>query len=149
MRYQLPVIAGMGALFLSSYATADAGADIRAAEAAWSAAILAKDQVALDRYTAPEFELTGGEAGAADSIPRAAWMANLQRMTFVKYDTKVTHVHLAGDVAIATVAGSWTVEMNGHKASEPFLLRDVWARRPAGWQVVSRYRIDQAPQPRR
>ena len=146
MRHRLMLLAGLATLGLSSPARADDAADIRTAEAEWNAAILAKDQAILDRYTAPEFELTGGAAGRDDAVPRSAWMANLKRMTFVKYETSVTDLHMAGDVAIATVEGNWTVEMNGRKGSEPFLLRDTWARRPGGWQVVSRYRVDRNPE---
>ena len=145
MRQGSMLMLGVTALALSSPAFADDATDIRAAEAEWNAAIMARDQAILDRYTAPEFELTGGADGRDEAVPRGAWMANLKRMTLLEYETRVTDLHVAGDVAIATVAGNWTVEMNGRKGSEPFLLRDTWARRPGGWQVVSRYRIDRDP----
>jgi len=138
------LIAG-AALAASSPAWADAAADIRAAETAWNAAIMAKDMAVLERYMGPEFELTGGAAEQDDGVPRAAWLANMSRMTFKEYRTDVTDVRVMGDMAVANVAGNWTVEMNGRGGSETFLLRDIWVRRAGGWQVVRRYRVDRNP----
>lgn len=131
------------ALAVAAPALADDAADIRAAETAWNAAIKAKDGATLDRWMSDDFELTGGPAATRLIIPRSAWRANLERMTISHYDTEVADVDVAGDYAIATIKGRWTVAFNGKAADERFLLRDVWVWRKTGWQVIRRYMVDE------
>ncbi|MEO5612381.1 MAG: nuclear transport factor 2 family protein [Sphingomicrobium sp.] len=126
---------------------ADDAADVRAAESAWNTAIMAKDGAALDRWMSADFQLVAGAAETGTAVPRAAWRANLQRMTLKQYETEVTDVQLAGDYAVASLTGRWSVEMGGRSLNGPFLLRDVWTWRKTGWQVVRRFVVDQPATP--
>ena len=127
---------------IASPALADDAADVRSAETAWNAAIQTKDIAQIERSMDKDFMLTGGPAGTM-AVPRAAWLANLHRMTLKYYEVEVTGIELSGDHAVATVKGKWTVEFNGEEINEPFLLRDIWAWRPTGWQVIRRFVVDE------
>jgi hypothetical protein len=139
------LVYALGYLALALYAAPAAASDeddIRAAEAQWNAAIVAKDRAVLDRLMGTEFELTGGRVAPGESVPRAFWMANLERMTIEQYRADVTAVRLLGDFAVATVEGGWTVKMGETTRTAPFTLHDLWVRRAGGWQVIRRTTLD-------
>jgi ketosteroid isomerase-like protein len=149
MRKQIAVGWAAASIAVASPALAEDAADIRAAEARFTEATRSKDAAALDAILAPEFELVGGEAEAGSGVPRAAWLANLGRMTLTEYQTDVTDVRVNGGIAVATVRGNWTVRIGERGGREAFLLRDVWVRRGPGWQLVRRYRVGEGGRPNR
>ena len=116
-----------------------AQAELVRLESEWTKATMAKDSKALDRLMAPDFGLAFVENGKVASIPRAAWLSNLRKMTISRYETKVESVEMLGSVAIAQVTGDWTVSMGGPARSRPFRLRDTWIRRDGRWEVVQRF----------
>ena len=113
--------------------------DIRATNARWTAAMKAKDVAAVDQIVGPEFALTWGGATASETVPRAAWMANYEKMTISEYRVDIVDLKIDGDKAIATVDGNWTVTNDRGTRSAPFKLRDTWVKRANGWQVVGRH----------
>jgi hypothetical protein len=48
-------------------------------------------------------------------------------------------VELAEDAALVRSRYAQRGSMDGADRSQPFLMTDVWARRPAGWQLVTRH----------
>lgn len=120
-------------------------AGIVAAEGLWADALLRKDQAALDRLMAPEFQLEG--AGSDEVTPRAAWLANLQRMDVRSYSARVTDIQITGDRAVATVVGDWSIVRGDRTLHDSFELLDTWERRDGEWRVTNRYRTN--PPPRR
>jgi len=115
--------------------------EIEAANSRWTRAVIAKDVAALEAILGPEFELTGGAATGEDGLPRALWLANLQKMQISDYQADIADLHVAGDFAVATVRGRWTVALGGPPRTDAFELRDIWVRRAGGWQVIRRYRV--------
>jgi hypothetical protein len=123
--------------------SADEKAEIVEAEGLWADALLRKDQAALDRLMAPEFQLEG--AGSDEVTPRAAWLANLQRMDVRSYSARVTDVQIAGDRAVATVVGEWSIVRGDQTLHDSFELLDTWERRDGEWRVTKRYRTNPPP----
>jgi len=123
----------------ASPALAGDAEDIRSTNARWTEAMKAKDMAAVDQIVAPEFALTFGAATPAETIPRAAWIANFAKMTISEYRVDIVDLKLDGDTAVATVEGNWTVTSPMGNLKEPFKLRDTWTRRANGWQVTGRY----------
>ena len=119
----------------ASPALAGDAEDIRSTNARWTEAMKAKDMAAVDQIVAPEFALTFG----AETIPRAAWIANFAKMTISEYRVDIVDLKLDGDTAVATVEGNWPVTSPMGNLKEPFKLRDTWTRRANGWQVTGRY----------
>ena len=135
-----PIVMLLGGLLVAAApAAAEPREEIASVNARWTEAVARKDMAAVESIIAPEFELTGGAATAKDIVPRAVWLANLQRMDISSYDTRITDLKVVGDIAVATVKGSWVVALGEEKRADSFELRDVWVRRPQGWQVVRRY----------
>ena len=113
---------------------------IDAMEQAWAGALRRKDRAELERLLAPEFRLEG--AALAPSADRAAWLANLERMEVRNYAVRVTDVKVAGDTAVASVEGEWTVSMaGGPMRNERFELQDTWVRRGGAWVATRRVRL--------
>ncbi len=136
---KLAAIFVTAALAVAAPARADPASEIRAANARWTEAVANKNMTEVEAIIAPEFELASGAATAKDVVPRPVWLANLQRLKISNYATDITDLQVKGDIAVATVKGSWLVALEGEQRSDSFQLRDVWVRRPQGWQVVRRY----------
>jgi len=127
----------------SSDAASAEEAGIVVAEGLWADALLRKDQAALDRLMAPEFQLEG--AGSDEVTPRAAWLANLQRMVVRSYSARVTDVEIIDDRAVATVVGDWSIVRGDQTLHDSFELLDTWERRDGEWRVTKRYRTNPPP----
>lgn len=127
----------------SSDAASAENAGIVAAEGLWADALLRKDQAALDRLMAPEFQLEG--AGSDEVTPRAEWLANLQRMDIRSYSARVTDVEIIDDRAVATVVGEWSIVRGDQTLHDSFELLDTWERRDGEWRVTKRYRTNPPP----
>ena len=97
------------ALALASPASADDASDIEALEAEWALAFRSSDFESLERIVAPEFTLVRVEQGVAEFTPRDRWFANARRFRFDRYETRVLGSTIAGDSAVVTVDGSWTI----------------------------------------
>lgn len=124
---------------------ADRVAEIRAAEDAFTAAVVAHDTVALKRIIAPEFALVGRRS-TGDSVVRPdEWFASLTQMRISAFDLQAIDIRIIGDTAIATMDGGWTLDLAGRPIDERVLLTDVWIRRGGRWQIVHRH---SAPYPR-
>ena len=117
---------------------ADAAA-ISALEARWTAALIDRDQAALEDLLAPEFQLVGVRSTGAAPIARADWLATAGTITFHAFTTETTSVQLFGDTALATVEGSWDIVFAGRPIRENFYVTDVWVRRDGRWRVVRRH----------
>src|SRR5438105_5800401 len=94
------VAAGLSPPAMTPAPAPDTQSTIRQLEADWTKATRAKDMAAMDRLMSPDFALTFGPA-PGDSVPRAPWLANLQRMTISEYKVDVAGVDVMGDVAVA------------------------------------------------
>jgi ketosteroid isomerase-like protein len=113
--------------------------EIDQAEQEWRGAVLAKDEPVLQRLLHPDFQLVGIRSTGASAFTRTVWFEALGRMAISAFEVEVADVTALDGVAIATVTGSWTLEMDGRPIDERFLLTDVWVRTAAGWQVVRRH----------
>lgn len=126
-------------LALASPARADDASDIAALEAEWARAFRSSDFDSLDRLVAPEFTLVRIEEGVAEFTPRDRWFANARRFRFDHYETRVLGFTIAGDSAVVTVDGSWTISRGDQSRTEDFVVTDTWVRRGGRWQVIFRH----------
>jgi hypothetical protein len=127
-------------------------AQITALETRWGEALVKRDFGFIDSIVAPQYALSGTTpAGDIAMMRRDAWMKNARAWVHEGFDARVVNVATAGDTAVATVEGLWTVKRDPNRPAEPvrFVATDTWVRRHGQWQVVWRYshRIN-APWPR-
>ena len=127
------------ALALAGPANADDASDIEALEAEWALAFRSSDFESLERIVAPEFTLVRVEQGVAEFTPRDRWFANARRFRFDRYETRVLGSPIAGDSAVVTVDGSWTISRGDQSRTEDFVVTDTWVRRGGRWQVIFRH----------
>ena len=69
------------------------------------------------------------------------WMKNARAFTHHAFAVETVDVNLAGDTAIASARGLWTVSFRAGMPPVPvrFFVTDTWVRRGGRWQVVHRY----------
>ena len=126
-------------LTLATPAKADVVSDIVLLEEEWANAFRAGDFETVDRIVAPEFTLVRIEQGEAEFTPRDRWFANARRIRFDRYETRVLGSTVAGDSAVVTVEGSWTISRGDQSRTEDFVVTDTWVRRDGRWQVMFRH----------
>jgi ketosteroid isomerase-like protein len=136
----------LAAAMVAVPARADPASDIAALEAQWSRAFLAGDSAALERIVAPEFTLVRIEAGEPDFTPRDRWFANARRLRFDRYETRVVGFTAAGDTAVATIEGMWTISRGNESRTERFVVTDTWVRRGGRWQAIFRHSSPMPPE---
>jgi hypothetical protein len=148
------VLAAMaGAMSASPTADPATVAAITTLETRWGEAFVKRDFGFIDSIIAPEYALAGTTpAGDIATMRRDEWMKNARLWVHEGFDARVIDVATAGDTAVATVEGLWTVKRDPNKPAEAvrFVVTDTWALRHGKWQVVWRYsnRLTNAPWPR-
>jgi len=120
-------------------------ADIEELERRFARGVLRKDIRALEALLALEYRLVGVRSTGTSDMPRLAWFAALGRMNFKALDLATTSVEVHGDMALATVEGSWELEFDGRAIDERVYVTDVWIKRDGRWQIVRRH---SSPYPR-
>ena len=104
------------------------------------AAVAARDVQALERLLGPEFTLTTGRPGnevrgRAEYLEITATRYAIDEFAFEQLEV----LELGADAAVVRSRYVQRGSMDGADRSQPFLMTDVWARRPAGWQLVTRH----------
>jgi ketosteroid isomerase-like protein len=133
-------------------ADASTVAAITALETRWGEAFVKRDFGFIESIIAPEYALSGTTpAGDIAMMRRDPWMKNARLWVHEGFDARVVDVATAGDTAVATVEGLWTVKRDPNQPADRvrFVVTDTWVRRHGQWQVVWRYsnRLN-APWPR-
>ena len=150
----LIVLAAMaGAMSVPPAADAATVAAITTLESRWGEAFVKRDFEFIESIIAPEYALAGTTpAGDIGIMRRDEWMKNARLWVHEGFDARVVDVATAGDTAVATVEGLWTVKRDPDKSAEAvrFVVTDTWVRRHGKWQVIWRYsnRLTNAPWPR-
>jgi ketosteroid isomerase-like protein len=131
---------------------APAIAEIRQLEHRWGQAFVSRDFDFIETIIAPEFKLVVASPNGELAItPRAEWMRTARIYKHLAFDERTADVTIAGDTAVATVEGLWTVQMAEDQPARPirFVVTDTWVRRHHRWQVIARYshRLADAPWP--
>jgi len=131
---------------------APAIAEIASLEHRWGQAFVSRDFTFIESIIAPEFKLiVASPNGELVVTPRLEWMRNARIYKHLGFDERTADVTIAGDTAVATVEGLWTVQMAEGQPVRPirFVVTDTWVRRHHGWQVIVRYsqRLADAPWP--
>lgn len=106
----------------------------------YQAAVAARDLEALERLLAPEFTLTTGRPGnevrgRAEYLRITADRYAIDEFAFEELEV----IELGPDAAVVRSRYVQRGSMDGADRSQPFLMTDVWARRAAGWQLVTRH----------
>jgi ketosteroid isomerase-like protein len=114
--------------------------EIEARERELQAAVAARDVATLDRLLGHEFTLTTGRPGN-EVRGRAEYLAiTASRYTVDEYRFEELEViELGPGAAVVRSRYVQRGSMDGADRSQPFLMTDVWAHRPAGWQLVTRH----------
>jgi ketosteroid isomerase-like protein len=114
--------------------------EIEALERELQSAVAVRDVEALERLIGQEFTLTTGRPGhevrgRADYLEITATRYVIEEFRFDELEV----VELAPGAALVRSRYVQRGAMDGVDRSQPFLMTDVWAHRPAGWQLVSRH----------
>ena len=127
-----------------------ATAEIARLEQQWGEAFVKRDFAFIDRIVAPEYRLVGADDDGSHGITlRGEWMKNARRFVHHAFTVETVDVNRAGDTAIASAKGLWTVSFR--EGAPPttirFFVTDTWLRRDGKWQVIHRYshRLGNAP----
>lgn len=129
-----------------------AAAEIAQLEKQWGEAFVNRDFAFIERIVAPEYRLVvatnDGEFGVTR---RAEWMANARVFTHHAFTIETVDVNRAGDTAVASARGVWTVTMRPGTPARTirFFVTDTWMRRDGRWQVIHRYSHRLGEQPPR
>jgi ketosteroid isomerase-like protein len=114
--------------------------EIEALERELQAAVAGRDVVALDRLLGPEFTLTTGRPG--NEVRGRAEYLEITASRYVIEDYRFEEIEVVDLGPGAALVRSRYVQrgsMDGADRSQPFLMTDVWAHRPTGWQLVARH----------
>lgn len=127
------------------------GEEIAQLEQQWGEAFLRRDFNFLERIVAPEYRLVVADEQGQDITLRAEWMKNARAFKHHAFTVQTLDVNLAGDTAVASAKGLWTVSFRDGMPPMPirFFVTDTWVRRGGKWQVIHRYshRLNAAPLP--
>jgi len=142
----------LAAAAVAASPTTPATAEIARLEHQWGQALLTRDFDFIESIVAPEFKLVVASPNGELAItPRAPWMRNARLYKHLGFDERTVDVTTAGDTAVATVEGLWTVQMAEAQPPRPirFAVADTWVRRNHRWQVIARYsqRLADTPSP--
>ena len=116
-----------------------AAPDVAALEAAWRAALLAKDKGALRAMIHPDFELVAVRASGPASVNLDAWLKALDGMDIAALEAKVIKQIAVGNTIVATIDACWKVRYRGQCVDERVLLTDVWVEEDGRWRVIRRH----------
>jgi ketosteroid isomerase-like protein len=114
--------------------------EIEARERELQAAVAARDVATLDRLLGHEFTLTTGRPG--NEVRGRAEYLDITGSRYVIDEYRFEELEVIELGPGAAVVRSRYVQrgsMDGADRTQPFLMTDVWARRPAGWQLVTRH----------
>jgi hypothetical protein len=120
-----------------------AHAQIAALEQQLGDNLVRRDFAALDRLLAPGFRLVvAGKPGERPAITRRdEWLRNSRAFTHHAYRADLLDLNRAGDTAVASARGTWTVTMRpgAPPRTTQFVVADTWVRRAGRWQLLHRY----------
>lgn len=125
-----------------SAAADPAVAEITKLEQQWARAFVTRDFDFIERIIAPEYRLVGSSPdGKYDITRRAEWMKNARAFTTSAFVVETVDVNRAGDTAVVSAQGVWTVSRRPGEAPRAtrFFVTDTWVRRGGRWQVMHRY----------
>ena len=140
------------AAFIATAAPDAQSDEIARLETKWGEAFVARDFDFIESIVAPEYRLVvAAPDGSFNIATRPGWMANAKAFTHHAFTVETVDVNRAGDTAVASARGRWTVTMQPGTQPRPirFFVTDTWVRRDGKWQVIHRYshRLDDAPAP--
>src|SRR5215207_6944113 len=119
-----------------------AAAEIVKLEQAWGEAFVKRDFDFIERIVAPEYRLVGADEDGSHGITlREEWMKNARIFVHHGFTVETVDVNRAGDTAVASAKGLWTVSFRPGAPAIPirFFVTDTWVRRGGQWQVIHRY----------
>ena len=111
-------------------------------EQQWSEAFVKRDFAFMERIVSPEYQhVLAHPDGSFSVIRRKEWMRNTRAWTHQAFGIEIVDVNRAGDTAVVSAQGLWTVTMGpGTKPqSVRFFVTDTWARRHGSWRVVQSF----------
>lgn len=125
-------------------------AEIAQLEQQWGQAFVTRDFAFIERIVAPEYRLAVANPNGHSITLRPEWMANARAFVSHAFEVETLDVNRAGDTAVASARGIWTVSRRPGKPERMrFFVTDTWVRRGGQWQVIHRYshRLGVVPAP--
>jgi ketosteroid isomerase-like protein len=114
--------------------------EIEALERALQSAVAGRDVEAFAPLLGQEFTLTTGRAG--NEVRGRAEYLEITAARYVidefRFD-ELEVIELGPGAALVRSRYVQRGAMDGADRSQPFLMTDVWAHRPIGWQLVTRH----------
>lgn len=117
-------------------------AELTRLEQKWGEAFVKRDFAFIELIIAPEYRLVVADPdGSFAIIRRKEWMKNTRDWTHQAFAIQIVDVNRAGDTAVVSAQGLWTVTMRPGTPPQPvrFFVTDTWLRRNGQWQVIHRY----------
>jgi len=121
---------------MSSPAAKDIESTITQLERDWTTAIVKRDQPALERLLAVEFN---GTSATGHTFPKTAALDDLKSGKYVVESMTLDEisVNVYGDVAVAFTSQNEKSHYAGRDTSGHYIFTDVWANKDGRWQVVA------------
>jgi ketosteroid isomerase-like protein len=135
------ILAALAVPILSQSAADSTAAEISRLEQEWGEAFVKRDFNFIERIIAPEYRLVGADEDSHGITLRAGWMKNARAFTHHGFQVETVDVNVAGDTAVASAKGLWTVSFREGMPPTAirFFVTDTWVRRSGQWQVIHRY----------
>ncbi len=114
--------------------------EIEALERELQSAVAARDVQTLERLLGHEFTLTTGRPGNEVRGRGEYLEITASRYVIAEYRfDELEVIELGPGAAMVRSRYVQRGSMDGADRSQPFLMTDVWAHRPTGWQLVARH----------
>lgn len=112
--------------------------DLAQAMRRFDEAVQRRDPVAAEEVLDPDFALVLAHPAAA-VMPRARWFEVLEDYVVHSWAIENEHVDVDHDVAAVLRRVRMEATVLGEDRSGPFVMSDLWLRRPDGWRVWRRH----------
>jgi ketosteroid isomerase-like protein len=113
-----------------------AAQEIRDMQQRWMDAATRRDEPALEAILGDEYVLISARLGIVD---REGWLAMGPDYEIQEFEYLESDIHVYGATAVSNSRYRQGASFKGQGLSALFYLTDVWVKRDARWQVVTRH----------
>jgi ketosteroid isomerase-like protein len=113
-----------------------AAQEIRDMQQRWMDAATRRDEPALEAILGDEYVLISARLGIVD---REGWLAMGPDYEIQEFEYLESDIHVYGATAVSNSRYRQRASFKGQGLSALFYLTDVWVKRDARWQVVTRH----------
>jgi ketosteroid isomerase-like protein len=110
--------------------------EIRDIQQGWMDAATRRDEPALEAILGDEYVLISARLGI---VGREGWLAMGPDYEIQEFEYLESDIHVYGATAVSNSRYRQRASFKGQDLSALFYLTDVWVKRDARWQVVTRH----------